>query len=65
MQDFSVIGDFLKSRYDKAQQVGMNQDATGLINLAKSRPRSIVRKGDMVYMDESPHYCSLDHTVGK
>lgn len=63
MQDFAVMGDFLKTRYDKALLVGMNQDATTLQAQTKSRKK--VRKSDMVYMEESPDYCLYNPSFGE
>lgn len=63
MQEFALMGDFIKARYTKALLVEINQGATGFIALSKSH-RS-VRKGDMVYMDESTDYCSYSLGEGQ
>lgn len=62
MQNFIVIGNFLKKKYNRALLVGMNQDTTGLVVLEKDRR---VRKSDMVYMDKSPDYCVRDLSLGE
>lgn len=62
MQEFAVVGDFLKMKFDKARLVEMNQDATGLSPLKK--PDRHVRKSDIVYMEQSPDYCSYNPSTG-
>ena len=61
MGDFSDVGDFLKRKYTKAKLVEMNQDATGLIIYGKERQ---LRVSDMVYIEESPDYCTYDYQSG-
>ncbi|KAF6030278.1 WNT2B [Bugula neritina] len=61
-QDFAIIGDFLKTKYNRAVKVDTTQDSTGKL-VAVNSNRSL-RKGDMVYMDESPDYCLHNPFVG-
>ena len=63
MQDFAVVGDFLKAKFDKARLVEMNQEATGLSPLTKTDRQ--IRKSDIVFMENSPDYCTYNPSIGK
>lgn len=63
MQEFAVVGDFLKSKFDKARLVEMNQDATELSPLTKTDRH--IKKSDIVFMENSPDYCTYNPSIGK
>ncbi|XP_064606910.1 protein Wnt-2b-like [Liolophura sinensis] len=55
MQDFRRVGHYLKTKYNGATQVMMNQAGTGLIVANKNHKRPT--RSDLVYLEASPDYC--------
>ncbi|XP_067683611.1 protein Wnt-2b-A-like isoform X2 [Haliotis asinina] len=62
MQDFRRVGDYLKTKYNGATQVMMNQEGTGLIVANKNHKRPT--RSDLVYFEMSPDYCLRDLEIG-
>nr|CDI40099.1 WNT2 protein [Euperipatoides kanangrensis] len=62
MMDFRRVGEYLRSRYNGATEVMMNQEGSGLIVANKNHKRPT--RSDLVYFESSPDYCLNDEDTG-
>ena len=62
MQEFRKVGDYLRLKYNVANEVIMNQDGTGLIAGGKNAKRPT--RSNLVYFEKSPDYCKQDPDTG-
>lgn len=62
MQSFKRVGEYLRLKYNGATQVMINQDGSGLIVHDRNHKRPTRR--DLVYLEESPDYCTTDIEIG-
>ncbi|XP_039617326.1 protein Wnt-2 isoform X1 [Polypterus senegalus] len=62
MADFRKTGDYLRSKYNGAVQVVMNQYGTGFTAAFRKFKRPT--KNDLVYFENSPDYCIRDREAG-
>ncbi|XP_064632962.1 protein Wnt-2b-like isoform X2 [Lineus longissimus] len=62
MMEFRRVGQYLKTKYNGATQVMMNQDGTGLIVANRNHKRPT--RSDLVYFESSPDYCLKDPKTG-
>lgn len=61
LKDFSVVGDYLRDKFDVAMQVSLRRK-TGRLLPKRSRRNGLRRNvrtdiGDLVYLESSPNYC--------
>ncbi|XP_071817368.1 protein Wnt-2b-A-like isoform X2 [Apostichopus japonicus] len=63
MEEFTEVGQYLRTMYDAATEVTMNRDGNGLLVSSKRRRRK-PSKSNLVYFERSPDYCSMNPETG-
>ena len=63
MKDFRKVGDFLRTRFNAATKVTMDQRKTGLVVVDKNHKRPT--RSDLVYFEASPDYCVNSAYTGR
>ncbi|XP_065324913.1 protein Wnt-2b-A-like [Gordionus sp. m RMFG-2023] len=62
MNNFAVIGKYLKTKYDNGYPIMINQDGSSLI--AKRDTRKQPKMSDLVYLEDSPSFCQQNLHAG-
>ena len=62
LASFRETGDLLKEKYDSATEVKFNRQGTKLVQMDKKYNKPT--KDDLIYLSESPDYCSPDPATG-